>query len=33
LRSALELEEDQMVVTSARDKEGIDDLREAITGL
>jgi len=33
LRSALELEEDQMIVTSARDKEGIDDLREAITGL
>src|SRR5437879_12788589 len=33
LRSALELEEDQMIVTSARDKEGIDDLREAIAGL
>jgi GTP-binding protein EngB required for normal cell division len=33
LRSALELEEDQMVVTSAREKEGIDDLREAIAGL
>jgi len=33
LRSALELEEDQMVVTSARDKEGIDDLREAVAGL
>ena len=33
LRSGLELEEDQMVVTSARDKEGIDDLREAIAGL
>jgi GTP-binding protein len=33
LRSALELEEDQMIVTSARDKEGIDELREAIAGL
>ena len=33
LRSALELEEDQMIVTSARKKEGIDDLREAIAGL
>src|SRR6266480_3374413 len=33
LRSALELEEDQMIVTSAREKEGIDDLREAIAGL
>ncbi len=30
LRSALELEEDQMIVTSAREKEGIDELREAI---
>ncbi len=33
LRSGLELEEDQMIVTSARDKEGIEDLREAIAGL
>jgi len=33
LRGALELEEDQMIVTSARAKEGIDDLREAIAGL
>jgi GTP-binding protein len=33
LRTALELEEDQMIVTSAREKEGIDDLREAIAGL
>jgi len=33
LRNALELEEDQMIVTSAREKEGIDDLREAIAGL
>ncbi len=33
LRSALELEEDQMIVTSARAKEGIDYLREAIAGL
>ena len=33
LRSALELEEGQMIVTSAREKEGIDDLREAIAGL
>src|SRR6266566_200909 len=33
LRSALELEEDQMIVTSARDKEGIVELREAIGGL
>ena len=30
LRSALKLEEDQMIVTSAREKEGIDELREAI---
>ena len=30
LRSALELEEDQMIVTSAQEKEGIDELREAI---
>src|SRR5438270_94060 len=33
LRSALELEEDQMIVTSAREKEGIEELREAIAGL
>jgi len=33
LRSALELDEDQMIVTSARGKEGIEDLREAIAGL
>ena len=33
LRSALDLEEDQMVVTSAREKEGIVELREAIAGL
>jgi len=33
LRGALELEEDQMIVTSAREKEGIDDLREAVAGL
>ena len=30
LRSALELEDDQVIVTSAREKEGIDELREAI---
>ena len=33
LRSALELEADQMIVTSARKGEGIEDLREAIAGL
>ena len=33
LRSALELEEDQMIVTSARKSEGIEELREAIAGL
>src|SRR5207247_9416561 len=33
LRSALELEEDQMIVTSARGKDGLDDLREAIAGV
>jgi GTP-binding protein len=33
LRSALELEEDQMIVTSAREKQGIEELREAIAGL
>ncbi len=30
LRSALELEDDQVIVTSAREKEGIAELREAI---
>ena len=33
LRSALELEQDQMIVTSARKSEGIEELREAIAGL
>jgi GTP-binding protein len=33
LRSALELAEDQMIMTSARKSEGIEDLREAIAGL
>jgi len=33
LREALELDDDQMIVTSAREKEGIEDLREAIVGL
>ncbi len=33
LRGALELEEDQMIVTSARKSEGIEELREAIAGL
>jgi GTP-binding protein len=33
LRGALELEVDQMIVTSAREKEGIEELREAIVGL
>ena len=33
LRSALELEEDQMIVTSARKSEGIEELREAVAGL
>ena len=33
LRSALELEDDQVIVTSAREKEGIVELREAIGGL
>ncbi len=33
LRGALELEEDQMIVTSARKNEGIADLREAVAGL
>jgi len=30
LQGALELEDDQMIVTSAREKEGIEELREAI---
>jgi len=30
LQGALELEDDQMIVTSARQKEGIEELREAI---
>lgn len=33
IRRALELEEDQMIVTSARKHEGIEELREAIAGL
>jgi GTP-binding protein len=33
LRSVLELEEEQMIVTSVREKEGIGELREAITEL
>ncbi len=33
LQGALELEDDQMIVTSARQKEGIAELREAIAGL
>jgi GTP-binding protein len=33
LRSALELVDDQVIVTSARQNEGIEDLREAIAGL
>ncbi len=33
LRDALELEEDQMIVTSARKSEGIEELRDAIAGL
>ena len=33
LRSALELENDQVIVTSARNREGILELREAIAGL
>jgi GTP-binding protein len=33
LRSTLELEEDQVIVTSARKNEGIGELREAIAGL
>ena len=33
LRDALQLDDDQVIVTSARKNEGIDDLREAIAGL
>ena len=33
LRATLELDEDQVIVTSAREKEGIAELREAIAGL
>ena len=33
LQGALELKDDQMIVTSARAKEGIAELREAIAGL
>src|SRR5256885_5260639 len=33
LRGALELGEDQVIVTSAREKEGIEELREAVWGL
>src|SRR3989454_9460985 len=33
LRSALELDEDQMIVTSAREKEGLVELREGVGGL
>jgi GTP-binding protein len=33
LQAALELEDDQVIVTSAREKEGIEELREAIGGL
>lgn len=33
LRAALELDPDQVIVTSAREREGIDELREAILGL
>ena len=33
LRSALQLQEDQMIVTSAREKEGIVELREAVAWL
>ena len=33
LRATLELDEDQVIVTSARENEGIDELREAIGGL
>jgi len=33
LRATLEVDEDQVIVTSARENEGIDELREAIGGL
>ncbi len=33
LQDVLELQDDQMIVTSAREKEGIAELREAIAGL
>ena len=33
IQGTLELEDDQVIVTSAREKEGIEDLREAIAGL
>jgi len=33
LRETLALDADQLVVTSAREKEGIEDLRDAIAGL
>jgi len=33
LRGTLELGEDQVIVTSAREKEGIEELREAVWGL
>jgi GTP-binding protein len=33
LRDALELDDDQLIITSAQEKEGIEELREAIAGL
>ncbi len=33
LRQALQLDEDQLVVTSAQTRDGIDELREAVTAL
>jgi GTP-binding protein len=33
LQAALALDDDQMIVTSAREKEGIEELRDAIAGL
>ena len=33
LRETLALDADQLIVTSAREKEGIEDLRDAIAGL
>jgi GTP-binding protein len=33
LRQLLEFDDDQLIVTSAREKEGIEQLREAIAGL